>query len=42
MIYYVVQPMPGILAVKQVVFDTFMTLVLGAVVAVLYRGQGRA
>jgi hypothetical protein len=42
MIYYVVQPMPGILAVKQVVFDTFMTLVLGAVVAFLYRGQGRA
>ncbi len=40
-IYYVVQPTPGILAVKQIVFDTIMTLVLGAVVAFLYRGQGR-
>jgi len=40
-IYYVVQPTPGALAVKQIVFDTIMTLVLGAVVAFLYRGQGR-
>jgi len=40
-IYYVVQPTPGILAVKQIVFDTIMTLVLGAAVAFLYRGQGR-
>ena len=41
MIYYVVQPTPGALAAKQVVFDTIMTLILGAVVAFLYRGQGR-
>lgn len=40
-IYYVVQPTPGILAVKQIVLDTIMTLVLGATVAFLYRGQGR-
>ncbi len=40
-IYYVVQPTPGALAVKQIVFDTIMTLILGAVVAFLYRGQGR-
>ncbi len=40
-IYYVVQPTPGILAVKQIAFDTIMTLVLGAAVAFLYRGQGR-
>ncbi len=40
-IYYVVQPTPGILAVKQIAFDTVMTLVLGAAVAYLYRGQGR-
>jgi hypothetical protein len=40
-IYYVVQPTPGILAVKQIVFDTIMMLVLGAAVAFLYRGQGR-
>jgi len=42
LIYYVVQPMPGVLAVKQIVFDTIMTLILGLVVAFLYRGQGRA
>ena len=41
MIYYVVQPMPEALAVKQIVFDTIMTLILGSVVAFLYRGQGR-
>ena len=41
MIYYVVQPTPGALAAKQIVLDTILTLVLGAVVAFLYRGQGR-
>jgi hypothetical protein len=41
MIYYVVQPTPGALAAKQIVLDTIMTLILGAVVAFLYRGQGR-
>jgi len=41
-IYFVVQPMPGMLAVKQMVFDSILTLILGAVVAFLYRGQGRA
>ena len=41
MIYYVVQPTPGALACKQIVLDTILTLVLGAVVAFLYRGQGR-
>ena len=40
-IYYVVQPTPGALAAKQIVLDTIMTLVLGAAVAFLYRGQGR-
>jgi hypothetical protein len=42
MMYYVVQPMSGMLAVKQMVFDSILMLVLGAVVAFLYRGQGRA
>lgn len=42
MIYYVVQPMPGMLVVKQIVFDTIATLILGSIVAFLYRGQGRA
>ena len=40
-IYHVVEPVPGSLAVKQIVFDTIATLILGAVVAFLYRGQGR-
>ena len=41
LIYYVVQPTPGLLAAKQIVLDMILTLVLGAVVAFLYRGQGR-
>ena len=42
MIYYTVQPLPGDLVVKQIVYDTIMTLILGLVVAFLYKGQGRA
>ena len=41
-IYYCVQPMPGILAVKQIVFDGELLLVLGAVAAFLYRNDKRA
>ena len=40
-IYYVVQPLPPTLVVKQIVFDTICLLILGSVVAYLYRGQGR-
>jgi hypothetical protein len=36
-IYYVVQPMPGMLVIKQIVFDSILLLVLGAVVAFLHR-----
>jgi len=36
-IYYVVQPMPGMHVVKQIVFDGILVLVLGAVVAFVYR-----
>ncbi|MGH8251161.1 MAG: hypothetical protein ACREVI_10785 [Steroidobacteraceae bacterium] len=42
MIYYVVQPTPGELALKQMVFATIWTLILGVTVAFLYRDQGRA
>lgn len=35
MIYYVVQPMPGMMAVKQALFDSILLLVLGAVTAFL-------
>lgn len=36
-IYYVVQPTPGMLAVKQILFDSALMLVLGVVAAFLYR-----
>ncbi|MEX2148696.1 MAG: hypothetical protein WD793_00640 [Steroidobacteraceae bacterium] len=39
LIYYVVQPQPGMLVVKQIVFDTILTLIVGAVVAFLYRDK---
>jgi hypothetical protein len=38
-VYYCVQPLPGMLVVKQVVFDTIVVLLLGAVVAFLYRDR---
>ena len=41
-IYYVVQPMPGMHVVKQIVFDGVLLLILGAVVAYLYRSTTRA
>jgi hypothetical protein len=37
LIYYVVQPIPGALAIKQIVLDTIVVLVLGAIVAFIYR-----
>ncbi len=37
MIYYVVQPTPGMLAVKQSIFDGILVALLGAIVAYLYR-----
>ncbi len=37
-IYFVVQPMPGAVVVKQIVFDGILIVVLGAIVAWLYRG----
>jgi hypothetical protein len=40
-IYYVVQPMPGSIAVKQIVFDGILLLALGLLVAFLYRGAPR-
>jgi hypothetical protein len=39
MIYFVVQPTPGMLAIKQMVFDGALTLVLGVIVAWWYRGD---
>lgn len=37
MIYYVVQPMPDLLVVKQIVFDGILVVILGAIVAFIYR-----
>ena len=36
-IYYVVQPMPGILAVKQIIFESILLVGLGILVAFLHR-----
>lgn len=37
LIYYVVQPMPGATVTKQIVFETILMLILGAVAAFMYR-----
>ena len=36
-IYYVVQPMPGMLVVKQIVFDGILILILALIAAFIYR-----
>jgi uncharacterized protein YqhQ len=42
MIYFVVQPMPADIVIKQIVCDGVLTVILGMIVAWLYRGaQGR-
>jgi hypothetical protein len=42
MIYYVVQPMPGMVVVKQMIYDGILMMILGSIVAVLYRQPGHA
>jgi hypothetical protein len=37
LIYYVVQPLPGSLVVKQIIFDTILVVLLGILVAALRR-----
>jgi len=39
LIYYVVQPMPANTVVKQIVFDGILVIVLGLVVAFLYKAE---
>jgi hypothetical protein len=39
-IYFVVQPMPGDVVVKQIIFDGILMVILGTVVAWLYRDSG--
>ncbi len=38
-IYYVVQPMPGVQVIKQILFDGVLIVVLGVLTACLYRQQ---
>jgi hypothetical protein len=37
LIYYVVQPIPGDVVIKQILFEGLLMLILGAIVAWLYR-----
>jgi uncharacterized protein YqhQ len=39
MIYFVVQPMPGEVVIKQIVFDGVLVVILGTIVAWLYRDR---
>jgi hypothetical protein len=41
MIYYVVQPMPGPVVVKQIVFDGILMVILGMITAFIYRRPAR-
>ena len=41
-IYYAVQPMQSSLVIKQIVFDGILMLILGAIVAFVYREPARA
>ena len=38
LIYFVVQPMPGGVVIKQIAFDGVLMVILGVIVARLYRG----
>ena len=41
-IYYVVQPMPGAVVAKQIVFETIVVVVVGVVTAAIVRAPARA
>lgn len=42
LIYYTVQPMPGVLVLRQMTYDAIVALALGCVVAFLYRERAAA
>jgi hypothetical protein len=42
LIYYAVQPLPGGLVVRQIIFEAILAVVLGLVVAWLYRNRPAA
>lgn len=41
LIYYVVQPMPGAVVARQIVFDGILTVILALVAAFIYRQPAR-
>ena len=41
MIYFVVQPMPGDVVIKQIVYDGVLVVILGVIVAWIYRGAAK-
>jgi hypothetical protein len=41
MIYFVVQPMPGEVVIKQILFDGVLMVILGTIVAWLYRDMAK-
>ena len=41
MIYFVVQPMPGNVVIKQIIFDSALMIILGTIAAWLYRDAGK-
>ena len=42
LIYYVVQPMPGVTVAKQMVFDSILVVILGLIAAFIHRTPARA
>jgi hypothetical protein len=40
-IYYAVQPMPADLVIKQIVYDSVLMIILGVIVAWVYRGAAK-
>jgi len=42
LIYYVVQPIPGSLVVQQIVYDAILVVLLGLLVAWMYRASAQA
>ena len=40
-IYFIVQPMPGNVVIKQIIFDSALMIILGTIAAWLYRDAGK-
>lgn len=41
-IYYAIMPLPGMMVVKQIAFDSILCLILGATVAAVYKNGQNA